>query len=98
MRLVFFMAFLVTLPGLSWEVGTTNAEPDSSPANKDLGAQTRESSTATRVRAQRANLLKRRREAQQQIQKAVEERQRQQQSATGAGIAAPDKADKGVPK
>jgi len=96
-KLLFVMTFLAAVTALFWGIEVTNAEPDASSANKDLGAQTRESSAATRARAQRAELLKRRKEAQKQIQKAIEERQRPQ-AATGAEVAAPDKADKGVPQ
>jgi len=96
-RLLFVMTFLAAVTALFWGIEVTNAEPDSSSANKDLGVQSRESSAATRARAQRAELLKRRREAKKQLEKVIEERQRPQ-TATGADVAAPDKADKGVPQ
>ncbi len=90
------MTFVVAVTLLFWGMDVTNAEPDSSSATQDLAVQDRASSAAARARAQRADMLKKRKEAQKYIQKVIEGQQ--PRSATGAEVMDPDKADKEVPK
>ena len=95
-KLLLLMTFVVAVTVIFWKIDVTNAEPASSSATREVPVQNRASSAAHRAREKRKEFLKKRQEAQKQIKKIIEGQQ--PQSATGSGIPAPDKEDKGVQK